>query len=261
VILQTVIPEVPGAERIIAEADGTMIPIADITDVTADGETADRRKTRKCRWKEARLTLAHPEGSMHPVFGCTLGSPDDTGDQSLCCAIRSGMGRVTAVHCVGDGATWIAGQAERVFGGGFLIDFYHLCDYLSTASKACAPDDHKAFFKKLKQLMKESQASAVTELLKPFAEPALAPDEKAPVRCCIRYMTDRPGQFDYRGASEKGLPIGSGEVESSHRYIIQDRLKIAGAWWKEDNAQNMISLRTLRADGDWEDYQENNKAA
>ncbi len=109
-ILQTVIPEVPGAERIIAEADGTMIPIADITDVTADGETADRRKTRKCRWKEARLTLAHPEGSMHPVFGCTLGSPDDTGDQQLCCAIRSGMGWETAVHCVGDGATWIAGR-------------------------------------------------------------------------------------------------------------------------------------------------------
>ncbi|MCP4152069.1 MAG: hypothetical protein GY757_30285 [bacterium] len=198
---------------------------------------------------------------MHPVFGCTLGSPDDTGDRLLCCAISSGLGLETEVHCVGDGAPWIAGQSERVFGTGFLIDFYHLCDYLSAASKACAPDDHKAFFKKLKPLMKDSQVSAVTELLNPFAEPDSVPDDKAPVRCCIRYMTNRPDQFDYKGALEKGLPIGSGEVESAHRYIIQDRLKIAGAWWKEDNAQNMISLRILRANGDWEDYWEKNKAA
>jgi len=121
-ILRTVIPETPGSVRIIAEADGTTVPIADITDVTTEGETGDRRKTRKCRWKEARLTLAHPEGSVNPVFGCALGSPDDTGDQLLNCAIRSGLGQETEVHCVGDGAAWIAGQTERVFGSGFLID-------------------------------------------------------------------------------------------------------------------------------------------
>jgi hypothetical protein len=32
-----------------------------------------------------------------------------------------------------------------------------------------------------------------------------------------------------------GLPIGSGEIESAHRYVIQNRLKIAGAWWKMEN--------------------------
>ncbi|MCP4147269.1 MAG: hypothetical protein GY757_05915 [bacterium] len=198
---------------------------------------------------------------MHPVFGCTLGSPDDTGDQLFSCAIRSGLGQETVVHCVGDGAAWIAGQTERVFGTGFLIDFYHLCGYLSNASKSCAPDDCQSFYKKIKQLMKENQVPVVIELLNPFAEPVSAPDEKAPVRCRIRYITNRPGQFDYKGALEKGLPIGSGEIESAHRYVIQERLKIAGAWWKEDNAQNMLSLRTLRANGDWGDYWEKNKAA
>jgi len=45
-----------------------------------------------------------------------------------------------------------------------------------------------------------------------------------------------------------------GEIESAHRYVIQERLKIAGAWWKEDNAQNMLGLRTIRANNDWDDY-------
>ena len=65
---------------------------------------------------------------------------------------------------------------------------------------------------------------------------------------------NRPGQSDYKEAEEKGLPIGSGEIESAHRYIVQKRLKISGAWRKENNAENMLSLRVLRANGGWESY-------
>jgi len=36
------------------------------------------------------------------------------------------------------------------------------------------------------------------------------------------------------------LPIGSGEVESAHRYVIQERLKLPGAWWAHPNAQAML---------------------
>jgi len=36
--------------------------------------------------------------------------------------------------------------------------------------------------------------------------------------------------------------------------IILKRLKIAGAWRKENNARNMISLRVMRVNGDWENY-------
>jgi len=43
------------------------------------------------------------------------------------------------------------------------------------------------------------------------------------------------------------LPIGSGEVESAHRYVIQKRLKLPGAWWRKDNAQAMLNLRVARA--------------
>ena len=56
-----------------------------------------------------------------------------------------------------------------------------------------------------------------------------------------------------------GLPIGSGEIESGHRYVIQERLKSAGAWWKEDNAAKMLALRVLRSNQDWENYWQNRK--
>jgi hypothetical protein len=87
----------------------------------------------------------------------------------------------------------------------------------------------------------------------PLESPA-TPDANALVRRCYRYITNRPGQFDYPAALAAGLPLGSGEIESTHRYVIQDRLKIAGAWWKPDNAHCMLALRVNRASGAWNDY-------
>ena len=46
----------------------------------------------------------------------------------------------------------------------------------------------------------------------------------------------------------------TGEIESGNRSVIQARLKRSGAWWKEENAEKMPALRTLRASGQWETY-------
>jgi hypothetical protein len=217
--LLSVIPERDGEEYIIAGTDGSMIPIAD---TEAVGKESDRRKNRKCGWKEARLTLSHPKGPVSSVFGGTPGSPDGTGDYLLNCAIRSGMGQKTEVHCAGDGAPRIADQIDRVSGeqGSFLIDFYHLCDYLSDASEVCSVPDFKAFFNGQKQLAGEGRMRELLIRMKPYTEPVSVPDRNASVRRCIRYITNRPGQFNYKEAAENDLPVGSGEIERSSLGIL-----------------------------------------
>lgn len=72
------------------------------------------------------------------------------------------------------------------------------------------------------------------------------------LEACIRYITNRQDQFNYVAAISQGLPISSGKVESSHKSLIQRRLKIPGAWWLRENADAMANLRTLRANGGWE---------
>ena len=79
-------------------------------------------------------------------------------------------------------------------------------------------------------------------------------NDHAPVRACVRYSSNRPHHLDYKGAPEKGLPIASGEIESAHRYVIQQRLKLPGAWWKADNVEPMLALRVVRANEDWDKY-------
>jgi len=51
-----------------------------------------------------------------------------------------------------------------------------------------------------------------------------------------------------------GLPTGSGEVESAHRYIPQKRLKIPDATWHPDNINPMLALRIIRANDWWDDF-------
>jgi hypothetical protein len=74
------------------------------------------------------------------------------------------------------------------------------------------------------------------------------------VRAAEHYIRNRLTQLDYKGAIADKLPIGSGEIESAHRYVIQQRLKRAGTWWNNNNAQAMLALRVLRANQDWHAY-------
>ena len=260
---QTQIPAQKGVSQLIVEMDGSMIPIVETQSLTAQNQKIDRRQTRTVGWREARLCLARQKGSSQPIFGVTLGSVDVAGEQLADSAIRAGVGTNTSVHGVGDGAPWIANQVKRIFGSKatYLIDFYHLCDYLAAASAKCAPQNPQSWIKQQKQRLKHNQVKTVLMTLKPHLEPENLPDEQAPVRACYRYLINRPGQFNYQNAIQDDLPIGSGEIESAHRYVIQERLKLSGCWWKLENAMTMLALRVLRANGDWIRYWQKTQVA
>jgi len=165
------------------------------------------------------------------------------------------MNTQTKIHAVGDGASWIPDQIDRIFGAqsSYLIDFYHLSDYLAAASKSCA-SDHRSWLKKQQEHMKTGQKEQVIAEVEQHVEPESVKDQDTPVRACLRYFRNRPEQFAYAEAIAAGLPIGSGKIESAHRYVIQKRMKIPGAWWKIDNVDSMLALRTMRINGNWDKY-------
>jgi hypothetical protein len=239
---------------VIPETDGSMIPI--VKTQTESSGKSDKRKGKVLVYREARLTLAHEKGSVTPVFSATLGGVKAVGKHILHCVKTVGANENTKIHTVGDGAVWIADQIAAQFGANatYLIDFYHLCEYLSAAASSCAPNTEKVWLNRQKERLKESRITEVMEALKPYIEPRNTPEANAPVRSCYRYMNNRQTQLDYKTAIQNELPIGSGEIESAHRYVIQKRLKIAGAWWLEQNAEAMLAIRVNRANNDWDLY-------
>lgn len=239
----------------IAETDGSMVPV-----VVTDRNAEDRRKSKEYVRKEARLSIAHVPGDTTLKFGVEFREgAEEAGKEFFDRACRAGFGRGTYLHAAGDGASWIVGQVKKRFGrqGNYPVDFYHLCEYPEGAAPAFLGKSEKvSWVARQKEFLKSGHTEKVVEALRPHPEPDTTEDRNAPVRRCPRYLLNRPGQFDYPGAQARGLPVGSGEIESAHRYIIQERLKIAGAWWTPENARFMLALRVDRADGYWNRYWE-----
>ena len=77
------------------------------------------------------------------------------------------------------------------------------------------------------------------------------------MRRCERYIAARMDYLDIK----RGLPIGSGEIESGNRSVLQARLKLSGAWWREENAEKMLGLRVNRANGEWQSYWQQQRQA
>jgi hypothetical protein len=221
-------PSAKIADTLIVEADGSMVPIVSI-DETADG---DHRKHRTLSWKEAKLSLVHCAGEKDTLVAATFDGPKSCGEQMYGLAESAGLGKATRIHAVGDGAPWIADQVDTLFGrqGHYLVDFFHVCEYLTpvAAYSKQAPSD---WLEIQKARLRNNELPAVLT------------------------------EMDYKNAIAQNLPIGSGEIESANRSVVQFRLKRPGAWWKINNAQSMLNLQSLRHNGRWNFYWDNYRQA
>lgn len=242
-------PEV-GCEQLLTETDGSMVPL-----VVSAEKSSDKRKNKSLLWGEARLSLAREVGVVRPRLAATMEEAQQAGAVWLDCVKRAGGGTRTKIHCVGDGAPWIIEQARLRFKeqADYLIDFYHVSEYLAGAAKI-AGRQAKGWLEEQQRRLKENRVTVIIEALGPHLEEAEVKEEEAPVRRCHRYLTNHRGQLNYREALAAGLPIGSGEVEGGHRWVVQARLKKAGAWWTRENAKKMLALRVNRANQEWSFY-------
>jgi hypothetical protein len=228
---------------------------------TQTGPELDGRKGKELFWREARLCLARPLEAVAGVYGATFGTVQIAGLLWRQVAAGAGLGSQTRVHGLGDGATWIVKSFQEQFGTGpdaratYTVDFHHVSDYLAAAAKSAAPERNKDWLHQQQERLRQNKVSEVLRALEPHLEPKQPQErEEAPVRSAHGYIDERQQYMDYAGALATGLPIGSGEVEGGHRHVLQKRLKIAGDWWLEGNAERMLQLRTVRANGDWNKY-------
>ena len=191
-----------GCEQQIGEIDGCMLPIDTIGN--ADG---DKRKQKTLKWTEVRLALVHEKDSVKPKFDATLsGNVGEAGQVLFNCAVAAGFGEQTHLHAVSDGASWIMDQVTTKFGtqASYLVDFYHVCEYIAEASKTCNPANHREWAKQQEALLKNNEFEKVIQNLAIHLEPTDVENNKAPVRACYRYLNNRKDQLDYKTAIEKG---------------------------------------------------------
>lgn len=240
------------SKQMIVEMDGEMVPVVEYS------SSVDRRKTKTNLWQELRIGTAQNLGEMTWQYACSFQDANQLGDRMKTVVQRLGYTEQTKVHGPGDGAAWITTQGERIAGKNYkhLIDLFHLCEYFSEAVTAWQ-ENTKNEVNRFKDLSKEGK---ISQVVKELQERQKDFSSHKGIQSCIAYISNRPGQFEYQKAIKLGLPVGSGKVESSHRSVMQKRLKKPGTWWLRANAEKIADLRTLRANGGWDLlWQQNSK--
>jgi hypothetical protein len=60
--------------------------------------------------------------------------------------------------------------------------------------------------------------------------------------------------MDYQTYLAKGWPIASGVIEGACRHFVKDRFELSGMRWTQEGAENLLRLRAVAENNDWDAY-------
>ena len=148
-----------------------------------------------------------------------------------------------------DGATWIKKWIEDAFPNAVcVLDYFHVCEHLHEFSNSIFGDKtkEKVWTEKQKEWLLNGKTATVIKNIKRIGKGS----KKA--QNLINYYTSNISRMNYPEYQKIGCGIiGSGAIESAHRTVIQKRMKQSGQRWSCKGAQNMLNLRVVRKNNDW----------
>jgi hypothetical protein len=154
---------------------------------------------------------------------------------------------------INDGAVWIDNWIKGNYPSATsILDYYHVAEKISGVAKLLLKDNekHLNWFSEIKGLLLESKVEEVrSRILKLKANTVEEVDAKLKL---LRYLNKNEKRIDYKLYRGKGLAIGSGAIEASHRTVVQSRMKKSGQRWSNYTAQNMLNLRVAFKSERWD---------
>ncbi len=256
-----------GAVELEVEYDGGMVPVATLHPIPVEeGQTVETtpvrglpKQRKECRWEEVKVGLVQVPGEVNRLYSVRpTHELDEAFDDLLALACLKDWTEDTKVRGIADGARYIRTRMEDTFHAcqfRFILDRPHAKEHLSDVSKLLAEASlievsaEQWYTEAFKRLENGEVEQVIDELKEAFER-----SNNDAIRCEANYFERNKDAVSYAEYRENGWSSASSEVESSHRHIVQVRLKIPGAWWHPDNVPNILSLRMLKANGWWDEY-------
>jgi hypothetical protein len=130
-----------------------------------------------------------------------------------------------------------------------ILDYTHakqnisaITEIISNTLKLSEKETGKLFCP-VKELLWNGNINGINDLIRE----KLIGKRKA-LKAALKKLNDYFGdhsKFQYKTFRNDGLPTGSGTVESAFRRVINLRIKGSGMFWKRENAEKIIFLRSL----------------
>jgi hypothetical protein len=220
------------------------------------GQSHQRAKRARWRheWREAkgfRFYLLDGDRIVHVLSWHQVQNEHDLGEAWRQVKETGLIPEETVRLCVVcDGAEWIWKHIQALFPQACqVLDYYHCSAYLHKVAKAQYADPlqaqewAEATLTRL-YLGKVGQVLGGLRRMQPTSDEALNAIDN-----CWIYLNEHRGRTMYRKFRRGGYPLGSGGMEAANKFICHVRLKRSGAWWYEENSNQMLALRCAKYNG------------
>ena len=233
------------------------------------------RKTAKGRhgfavpWREPRVLVidildeqGQPERLRLPLYDVLIGDAEAIWALVIGYLRLLGAAYADVVEFIADGAEWMWKRVERLSTLAEMpaakvvevLDFYHASQYLSETLATCRTmpkAQRHALYKRLQHALRH-QTDGVEVVQEALRALATTYRSKAIPRA-LGYVETHAHRMRYVTLERRKLPIGSGQVESAVRRVVNLRFKAPGAFWRETTVSGLMHLRAAFKAGRWDD--------
>ncbi len=249
--------------RIVISADGGRLRLREGGRYGRRGKRGHRRF--RTPWREPKVlaiyaidTRGRKIADIPMLYDGTLGDADAAFEILATELALRGAAKAKELILVGDGALWIWHRAEelaRTLGLDpsrivQVADFYHAVEHLTAITEWCAGWSEAKRTRWVRTMRRKLKAGHVDEVI--AAARALCRGRHAKkIRTEVEYFDERRDRMRYAAFRRRGIPLGSGAVESAIRRVVNLRLKGPSIFWRGRNAERMLHLRAYLKAGRW----------
>lgn len=159
---------------------------------------------------------------------------------------------------INDGATWIANFIKTYYPNATdILDFYHASEYLHEFSKVLFSkktqneERLKWIDKQVIRLLNDKVEKVIEEIEQINPKDLSGKTKTLAQQKIIKYYTKNQNRMLYKTYRNRGLLIGSGPIESAHRFVLQKRMKQSGQKWTKKGGQAIANLRVCNLNNQW----------
>lgn len=207
--------------------------------------------TREESWKESKLgRIYQPESLVQTSKNRTLLTASDyvthLGEhKDFIKKMDYCLENLNSLVFIADGARWIWKWADQTYPESIqIVDFYHskehLCDFSKLYFKV--EKQRHIWIDKLAEMMLAKGISPVIKEIEKLPKQHKTTGKRNEL---LNYYKRNEKRMQYHDYLEKGVLIGSGAIESAHKDVLQQRLKLSGQRWTMQGFQQMAQLRVV----------------
>lgn len=148
------------------------------------------------------------------------------------------------IALIADGAPYLWSAMTACFPSGRpILDYYHCAEHIHRVARTQYGISFLAqqWAEALKaRLWLGNVNGTIAHLRGVKPQNDQAADE---IRKLINYLNTHKDKIQYAINKAEGFPNGSGAIESANKFLCHTRIKRSGAWWLEENCNEMLAVR------------------